>query len=56
MRRAGGDIRILNYETDRPADVVSQVDGILLPGGDDVLPSLYGATPHPIVRPGRTRP
>jgi putative glutamine amidotransferase len=46
VRRAGGDVRILNYETDRPADVVNQVDGILLPGGDDVLPSLYGEDPH----------
>ena len=47
VRRAGGEVRILNYETDRPADVVNEVDGILLPGGDDVLPSLYGADPHP---------
>jgi putative glutamine amidotransferase len=46
VRRAGGDVRILNYETDRPADVVNEVDGILLPGGDDVLPSLYGADAH----------
>lgn len=46
VRRAGGDVRILDYETDRPADVVNEVDGILLPGGDDVLPSLYGADPH----------
>jgi putative glutamine amidotransferase len=47
VRRAGGEVRILNYETDRPADVVGQVGGILLPGGDDVQPSLYGAEPHP---------
>jgi putative glutamine amidotransferase len=56
VRRAGGDVRILNYETDRPADVVNEVDGILLPGGDDVLPSLYGAEPHPTfdaAEPGR---
>lgn len=56
VRRAGGDVRILNYETDRPADVVNEVDGILLPGGDDVLPSLYGADPHPTfdaAEPGR---
>src|SRR5688500_3211957 len=46
VRRAGGDVRILNYETDRPADVVTEVDGILLPGGDDVLPLLYGAEAH----------
>jgi putative glutamine amidotransferase len=46
VRRAGGEVRILNYETDRPADVVKEVNGILLPGGDDVLPSLYGAEAH----------
>ena len=46
VRRAGGEVRILNYDTDRPADVVKEVDGILLPGGDDVLPSLYGGEPH----------
>ena len=46
IRRAGGDVRILDYETDQPASVVSEVDGILLPGGDDVQPSLYGAQPH----------
>ena len=56
VRRAGGDVRILNYATDRPADVVNEVDGILLPGGDDVLPSLYDAEPHPTfdaAEPGR---
>ena len=56
VRRAGGDVRILDYATDAPADVVDQVDGILLPGGDDVLPSLYGATAHATfeaVEPGR---
>jgi len=51
VRRAGGDVRILNYDTDAPADVVGQVDGILLPGGDDVLPSIYGAEPHPTFDP-----
>ncbi len=46
VRRAGGEVRILNYETDSPESVVSEVDGILLPGGDDVQPSLYGAEAH----------
>jgi len=46
VRRAGGDVRILDYETDTPASVVAQVDGILLPGGDDVQPSLYGESAH----------
>ena len=56
VRRAGGDVRILNYDSDRPADVVGQVDGILLTGGDDVLPALYGGAPHPAfdaAEPGR---
>ena len=46
VRRAGGEVRILDYATDRPADVVASVDGILLPGGGDVLPSIYGETAH----------
>ena len=46
VRRAGGDVRILDYETNTPASVVSEVDGILLPGGDDVHPSLYGESAH----------
>lgn len=56
VRRAGGEVRILDYDADRPADVVKEVDGILLPGGDDVLPSLYGAAAHPTfdaAEPGR---
>jgi putative glutamine amidotransferase len=46
VRRAGGEVRILDYSVDRPADVVSAVDGILLPGGGDVRPEIYGATAH----------
>jgi len=46
IRRSGGEVRILDYATDMPADVVASVDGILLPGGGDVLPSLYGEMPH----------
>ena len=56
VRRAGGEVRILDYDTDRPAEVVKEVDGILLPGGDDVTPSLYGDEPHPkfeAAEPGR---
>jgi putative glutamine amidotransferase len=56
VRRAGGDVRILDYESDLPATVVSEVDGILLPGGDDVQPALYGESAHPAfeaAEPGR---
>lgn len=38
---------MLNRLTDKPADVVREVSAILLPGGGDVHPSLYGEAPHP---------
>ncbi len=46
VRRAGGEPRVLDYGSDRPADVVTRVDGLLLAGGNDVLPSLYAASAH----------
>src|SRR6266850_5274030 len=46
VRRAGGDARVLNRSADSPADVVASVQGVLLAGGGDVHPTIYGATPH----------
>lgn len=46
IRRAGGDVRLLDRAVDKPSDVVASVDGVLLPGGDDVLPSIYGQEAH----------
>ena len=46
VRRAGGDVRLLDRDVDKPADVIAAVDGILLPGGGDVLPSIYGEPAH----------
>jgi putative glutamine amidotransferase len=46
IRRAGGEVRILDYQRDAAADVVRTVDGVLFTGGGDVQPSLYGETPH----------
>ena len=46
VRRAGGEVRELNRATDSPAEILKCVHGLLLTGGGDVLPSLYGATPH----------
>ena len=48
VRRAGGTPRVLDFSADSPADVVASVDALLLTGGGDVLPSLYGAAAHPI--------
>jgi putative glutamine amidotransferase len=56
VRRAGGEVRILDYARDRPEAVVASVDGILLPGGGDVRPSIYGEEAHPAFHapePGR---
>jgi len=46
VRRAGGEVRLLDRDVDKPADVVASVDGVLLPGGGDVLPSIYGEAAH----------
>jgi putative glutamine amidotransferase len=56
VRRAGGEPWVLDLEADRPADVVARVAGLLLTGGGDVDPSLYGEAPHPAfsaAEPGR---
>ena len=56
VRRAGGEPTILDPATQRPADVVRSFDGVLLAGGGDVLPSIYGEREHPTFgasEPGR---
>jgi len=56
IRRAGADVRVLDRATDRPEDVIRSVDGLLLAGGGDVLPSIYGEAAHPTysaAEPGR---
>jgi putative glutamine amidotransferase len=45
IRRAGADVIEVTLQDD-PAAVVARADGILLTGGGDVEPSLYGAPPH----------
>lgn len=46
VRRAGAGVRVLDRSADAPADVVARVDGILLTGGGDVPPSIYGEMAH----------
>jgi len=56
VRRAGGEVRVLDRAKDRPESVVGAVDGLLLAGGGDVLPSTYGEAAHPsydAAEPGR---
>ncbi|MGH9253591.1 MAG: gamma-glutamyl-gamma-aminobutyrate hydrolase family protein [Vicinamibacterales bacterium] len=46
VRRAGGEPWVLDRSTDRPEDVVRAAGGLLLAGGGDVSPEIYGAAPH----------
>ena len=47
IERAGGEILRLDRTVHKPAGVIASADGLLLPGGGDVLPSLYGEAAHP---------
>jgi putative glutamine amidotransferase len=46
VRRVGGDVRLLDISVDRAAEVIGSVDGLVLPGGGDVLPAIYGEAAH----------
>src|SRR5437773_8783258 len=44
----GGDVRILEPSLDLKA-ALAGIDGLLLTGGDDVVPGRYGEAPHATV-------
>jgi putative glutamine amidotransferase len=46
VKRVGGEPTELDYRRDEPQEVVTRIDGLMLTGGGDVDPSLYGETPH----------
>lgn len=46
VRRAGGEPVEVVVGADAPARILAGVDGVLLTGGGDVNPTLYGETPH----------
>lgn len=46
---AGGQPVILPVVPEPPADLLAQMDGLLLTGGGDLDPALYGETPDPSV-------
>ena len=47
IRLLGGEPRVLDLRQDEPAEVITHVDGVLLPGGGDVDPARYGEPRHP---------
>ncbi len=49
VRRAGGDPRVLDPKVDDPAAVVREIQGLLLTGGVDVDPAIYGEERHATV-------
>jgi putative glutamine amidotransferase len=51
IKRAGGEPFELDYERDSPAEVVRRSNGVMLTGGGDINPSLYGEAPHNTFQP-----
>ena len=49
VRRAGADVLVVDPSGPLPEHVIASVDGLVLTGGGDVQPSLYGATAHPTI-------
>ena len=47
IKRSGGEPLELDYHRDDPKAAVGRVHGLLLTGGGDVDPTLYGEPPHP---------
>ena len=47
VRRAGGEPWILDRAAQQPADIIRRAAGLLLTGGGDVNPSIYGEAAHP---------
>lgn len=47
IRRAGGEPWVVESGSTAAADVIRRADGILLAGGGDVNPALFGEAPHP---------
>ena len=51
VRRAGGDPVEVADTHDDPASIVARVRGVMLTGGGDVDPSMYGELPDPTYEP-----
>ncbi|HSP14501.1 MAG TPA: gamma-glutamyl-gamma-aminobutyrate hydrolase family protein [Thermoanaerobaculia bacterium] len=55
LRRAGAIAVVIPPQPENAAEIVEELDGILLAGGDDCDPALYGEERHPSVETMDTR-
>ena len=46
VRRAGGAPVLLPPDEPRAKDILGRLDGVILAGGGDIDPALYGGKPH----------
>ena len=51
LRRAGAIPVLIPPQPENAAELVEELDGLLLAGGDDCDPAAYGEEPHPKVEP-----
>ena len=51
LRRAGAVPVLIPPQPENAAELIDDLDGILLAGGDDCDPAAYGEAPHPSVEP-----
>ncbi|HEX7419517.1 MAG TPA: gamma-glutamyl-gamma-aminobutyrate hydrolase family protein, partial [Thermoanaerobaculia bacterium] len=51
LRKAGAIPVVIPPQPENAAEIVEELDGILLAGGDDCDPAAYGETRHPSVEP-----
>src|SRR5689334_713749 len=51
LRRAGAIPVLIPPQPENAADIVEGLDGIVLAGGEDCDPAVYGEEPHPTVEP-----
>lgn len=51
LRRAGAIPVLIPPQPENVGEILSELDGVILAGGYDCDPSLYGEAPHPTVEP-----
>ena len=54
VRRAGGEPVEVIVGNEAPEQILARVDGLMLTGGGDVDPKLYGEAPHPTFQAAET--